>query len=347
MQQLGIGIVGIGFGQQVHVPAFRADPRARVVAICASSEERARAVAAKLDIPAATGDWRALCADPQVQVVAISVPAPLQAQIALAAIAAGKHVLCEKPLAANLADAMRVAEAARDAGVVGAVDFEFPQIPAWQTAHELCAARRMGRIRQVVITWHIETYAYRNPAPSWKVDAARGGGTLNLFVSHTIQCLEWMLGQPITKVCARLSPPDAPAEARVHAWFELADGTPVTVSVAADAFAGTGHRWEIYGDDGTMILENPGSDYVNGFSVRFGDRSSGGALARVDQPLADPPADGRIYAVAKLVTRMLDAIGGTTPTSAADGLPSLEIGVNVQRVMDLMRKSEREKRWLT
>jgi predicted dehydrogenase len=352
MKHIGIGIVGIGFGQNVHLPAFRADPRARVVAIAASSVERARAAADKLAIPAAYGDWRALCTDPAVAVVAISVPPALQPQIALAAIAAGKHILCEKPLANSLEDAQRIASAARDAGLIGAVDFEFPQIPAWQTAREVCVRRRLGRLRQVAITWHIETYAYRRGAPSgavsgvvsWKLDAARGGGTINLFVSHTVQCIEWMLGQPIARVCARLSPVGAPAEARVHGWFELADGTPVTITVAADAFAGTGHRWEIYGDDGTMLLENPGADYVNGFSVRVADRVGGDALTRVDQTLTDVPADGRVYAVSKLVGHFLDVIDGTGPAAA---VPSLDDGVKVQRVLDLMRQSDREGRWLS
>lgn len=341
MKQFRVGIVGIGFGQQVHLPAFRADPRASVVAICASTEERARAVAERCAIPHATGDWRALCTRPDLDLVAISVPPLLQAEIALAAIGAGKNVLCEKPLGQTLAEAEAVARAARAAGVVAAVDFEFPQIPAWQVAKDLCVRRAVGRVRHVAVQWHIETYAYRKGGPSWKVDGAGGGGTLNLFVSHTVQCIEWLLG-PIARLSARLSPPDAPAEARVYGCFELQDGTPVAISVAADAFAGTGHRWEVYGDDGALILENAGTDYVNDFSVRLATRAGGGTWTRMDQPLADPPADGRVYAVAGLVRRLLDAVEGTGPREA---VPTLEVGVRVQRVLDLMRQSDREGRW--
>src|SRR5271167_2341818 len=96
---ISVGIVGIGYGQHVLAPAFAADERCQVAAICASTADRAEVVAQRLLIPRALGDWRALVADPEIDVLAIAVPPALQAPLVLAAAAAGKAVFCEKPVA--------------------------------------------------------------------------------------------------------------------------------------------------------------------------------------------------------------------------------------------------------
>src|SRR5258708_1999650 len=116
-----IGVVGIGFGQHVHVPAFRRDLRVRVDAICASSPERAGAVAERWSIPRARGEWRAMVDDPDLDALALSVPPRLQAEIALATVQAGKHLFAEKPLASCIAEAKAIVDAAAATGSVGAV----------------------------------------------------------------------------------------------------------------------------------------------------------------------------------------------------------------------------------
>src|SRR5262249_44846415 len=137
MHVLRVAIIGGGFGQRVLIPAFRRDPRAAIELLCMSSETRAAAVALGLGIPRASGDWRAILQDATLDVVAISVPPALQAEIALAAARAGKHVFAEKPLAMTASDARAISRAASDEGVVGAVDFEFRELAAWQRARQL------------------------------------------------------------------------------------------------------------------------------------------------------------------------------------------------------------------
>jgi predicted dehydrogenase len=333
-----IGIVGAGFGQQVHAPAFRSSPGCELGAICASRLERARQAAQTLGIPKATDDWRELVADPDIHALALAVPPSLQADIALAAAQAGKHLFCEKPLALNVSQAQGILTAARQAKIVHAMDFIFPEIGAWQKAQELLRSSVLGRIRHAALTWRVETYAYRAKTDNWKTREASGGGTLNNLASHTFYYLEWLLG-PIENVLARLAPREAEVEARVDAWIEFANGFSGTVSIAADAFLGSGHRLEVYGDLGTLVLENPTMDHARGFKLSLGTRAAP-QLAAIETPNDDTHADGRVYPVSRIAGRFIEAIrsGGTA-------VPNLENGLRVQVLLDALRLADRSGSW--
>src|SRR5262249_48364819 len=163
--------------------------RCSVVGICASSLQRARAVAERLDIPKAYGDWREVIADPHIDALSIALPAHLQPEIVIAAAAAGKHVFCEKPAATDLHQAQNMLVAVNQAGVVHAIDFIFPEITAWQKTSAILATNQLGKLRHVGLSWQVETYAYRAKTDSWKVRCAQGGGTLNNFASHSLYYL--------------------------------------------------------------------------------------------------------------------------------------------------------------
>ena len=333
-----IGIVGAGFGQQVQAPAFRGLPGCEVRTICARRLEAAEKAARALGIPQATDDWRELVVDPDLDALALAVPPSLQAEIALAAAQAGKHLFCEKPLALNVSQAQAILGAARQTKIVHAMDFIFPEIGAWRKAQELLRSSAVGRIRHVALTWRVETYAYRAQADSWKTRAASGGGTLNNFASHTFYYLEWLLGR-IEKVFARLTPHAAEVEARVDACLEFAAGFSGTVSVAADAFLGPGHRLEVYGDSGTLVLENATADYARGFTVSLGTRAAP-RLTVLEATDKDSQADGRVYPVSRIAGRFIEAI-----RSGGSALPSLEHAVRVQELLDALRQADRKGCW--
>lgn len=337
-----VGVIGVGFGQHVHVPAFRQDARADVAIICASTEERAEAVASRLGIRRATGAWQAVCADPAIDIVAISVPAALQPTIVRAAAEAGKHVFCEKPLAVDVPAAVAALDAVSRAKVVHAIDFEFRVIPAWVRAREICISGVLGPLRKVALTWHVETLAYREKRESWKVTAAQGGGALHLFGSHVFDSLAWIFGTP-TLESARLglSPPER-GDARVEAWLKLPDGTAASVSIAADAFCGVGHRLEVYGDDGTLLLDNPTSDYVNGFRLSVASRKSS-RLEEVVAPVTTG-ADGRVTAVGTLVSKILDDVERRATGAGAASLsdyPTLQDGLRSLELAEAVRNHSR------
>lgn len=334
-----IGIIGAGFGQRVHVPAFRSDSRCQVTAIGSRTLERAARAAQELQIAHAYGNVSEMLASGQVDAVSIAVPPTVQPDLVIAAADAGKHVFCEKPFAMDQPRAARAVAAVEQARVVHAINFIFPEIGAWREAHSILQQGALGRLRHAALSWRVETYAYATGYDSWKSRSAQGGGTLANFVSHSFYYLEWLLG-PIARLAARLTPRGAAGDARTDAWLEMESGCPVSISVAADAFLGTGHRLEIYGDSGSLVLENRTGDYVNGFTLSVGTRDSRALSARPAEIF--PHADGRVGATAAIARRFVDAILSGTQLK-----PNLADGVRVERLMAVSRAADASGTWQT
>lgn len=336
---LRIGVIGIGFGQHVLVPALRADSRCDVRTICASRPDRAQAVAARLGVSASTSDWQTVVADPAIEVVAIAVPPAVQPAIAIAAAGSGKHLFCEKPLARSAAEAADILSAARRAGISHAVDFEFMTIEAWQEAKRLLDAGTIGRLRHVAVTWHLHTRANRLGLVSWKTSVEQGGGTLNLFVSHTFFYLEWLAGsiQSLSAMVTSSRTGDPSwADTSVVLSGQLYSGAVFSASVCSDAPGGARHRVELSGEEGALILENLTSDYVNGFTLW---RASAGSERMEPVPLQRQPPmgdDGRIGPVSRLVSRFIDAVQGR-----AAAFPIVDDGIRVQRLLEAAREAAR------
>lgn len=330
---LRVGVVGIGFGQQAHIPAFRRRRDCEVTVLCASSEARARTVADRLGVPHAHGDWRKLVADPGIDAISVATPPALQPAIVTAALEAGKPVFCEKPLALSGDRALAMLLAARQSGLANMVDFEFVTIGAWLQAKRLMEQGVVGQLRHVSVTWHVETYANRMGIKSWKTaPAAMGGGTLASAVSHTFHYLEWLL-VPIRQLTAKLFiPPGAGAmlgETAVVMCLELEGGASGSVSVCSNAFLGSGHRVEIYGDQGSLFLDNSTSDYVAGFTLARGTRQTNKLEPVAAEPADFEAGDGRILAVGRLVDRFVEWV--RTGVAAS---PSFEDGYRVQQLME-------------
>lgn len=329
MPLVSIGVIGLGFGSHVHVPAFLRDERCQVAALSGRTEGKAAEVAAKLGIAAAYDDWRHIVDDPAVSAVSIAVPPAAQPAIAEAALNAGKHVFCEKPLAAHADDANRLAALAAQRGVVHAVDFIFPEVERWREARHLISDGRLGVIRHAVVDWRVETYAARMNTQSWKNNPSSGGGVLNNFVSHVVHNVETLFGA-IDSVSADLRGPRGRSETCVHATLDMAGGFPVFLSIGSDAFLGHGHRVAAYGEDGTMLLENRTADYAAGFELRFGERGQKD-LRLLAKDEAQPGVDGRIAPVARIARRFVDSI-----ISGSEMRPNFQDGARAQLILEQM-----------
>lgn len=336
--EMRVGVVGLGFGRQVHVPAFQAVPGCRVAALAGRTFERAAAAAATVPGARAYGSWREMLDAGGLDAVSIAVPPASQPEIALAAMEHGLAVFCEKPAACDTATAATMLAAARRHGVAHAVNFLFPEIPAWQAAHGTVAAMA-GRasLRQAALTWRVETYAHRHDLhDGWKRSSAAGGGALSTFVSHSAYSLEWLFG-PMRRILARLLPSPTD-DAQVTAWVDFESGLGATVDVAMNCPFGSGHRIEVYGADGAVVLDNPSADYVRGFRVQA--QARGGAAVGHAEPIPGDE-DGRIWATSRIAARFVERIrhGGT-------GGPDLAAGLRVQRILDACRESDRTGRWV-
>jgi predicted dehydrogenase len=319
----------------VHVPAFQSDPRCQVVAICASTRDRARTVADRLDIAQAFGDWRAVIASPEIAAVSIAVPPALQPEIAVAAARAGKHVFCEKPLALSHVDAQTMLDAVRASGVANAIDLEFAELPAYRAAEQLLRAGELGPIRSIALTWQVRTRS--RPADSWKEQVGSGGGALGGFAAHAIYLVERLFAPVV-----RLSSPSALGIVgkRIKAELELVGGLHARLTIATDADPARGHRLEAQGVNGGLVVENRGPDHVRGFTVRVASRMTG---RETEVPLEERATDGdaRVAAVAPIASRFVAAaLGGPA------ALPGIAEGVRVQRVLDALRVAPADGTWV-
>lgn len=336
--KIRLGVIGIGFGQHVHVPAFRADPRCSIERICATTEARARHVAGKLGVPGSCGDWREMTSDTSLDALSIALPPSLQPMVIEAAAAAGKHVFCEKPVASSLVAARSALAAAEAARIHHVVDFLFTRAVPFEKAKQLLDAGSLGRIRHAALSWKVETYAYRTKSDSWKTRAAEGGGTLLNFASHVAHDVEWLLGR-IERVSARLVPARE-TDAVVEAWLEMEDSFPVSLTIAANAFLGSGYRLEIYGEEGTLVLENRGADHVAGFTLLHGTRKDG-SLQPISLPTPVAGEDGRVRPASALASALLDAIeSGQRPKA-----PDLRDGVRAQEILGSIRLAHESGSW--
>ncbi len=204
--ELALGLIGSGFMGRTHAFAFANVGRVFtlpfnvVPELLADVTEADAARAAKaLGFRRATGDWRSLIADPRIGIVAITTPNTLHREMALAAIAAGKHVYCEKPLAPTAADARVMTAAAERAGVVTGVGFNYLKNPMLALAREIIASGEIGTVRSFQGI-HAEDYMADAEAPwSWRLDPAGGGGALADIGSHIIATARYLVG-PIERV---------------------------------------------------------------------------------------------------------------------------------------------------
>jgi predicted dehydrogenase len=339
-----IGIVGCNYGRLVQLPAFRLDPRCEVVALAGRDATRTAELANAVNIPLAFGNWEQLVEHPSVDAVAIATVPSLQPAIAIRALGLGKPVFAEKPMAADLAGANAMAQAAEASGRPTTVDFGFREILSWRKAKASLDEGAIGRLRHVAVNWNVENYATRMRIKNWKATGVDGGGALGNFVSHSFDYLEWLCG-PIVGMSTRLSSlPDEPAmETNAAVSMAFQSGAAGSLVMSCASYLGSGHRLEFYGEDGTLMLINDTADYMRGFRLSVVRRPAG---VMTPMEVVDPvdlrfPSDGRIAPVSRLAAGFLDAIENGQPTSV--GFPQ---GVRVQALLDTARRANNLGRWL-
>jgi predicted dehydrogenase len=369
MKTIGIGLVGSGFMGRSHAHAFRAAPGVFELPLQPVFEmladvnaDTAAKAAAALGFARSTGDWRALVDDPAVDLVDITTPNTLHMPIALAAIAAGKPVYCEKPLAPNAADAKRMVDAAERKGIKTAVGFNYLKNPMVALAREIVESGEIGEVvsfRGI----HAEDYMTDPQAPwTWRLDRTGGHGVVADLGSHIISIARAIAG-PIESLVGQIEtvtkqrPMTGSGEMRA---VEVDDEARALVRFASGATGSLEASWvkagrkmtlafEITGSKGTIEVDHERFNELKLFTV-------GGAKGRegFKTILAGPdhafyrefcPAPGHQLGFNDIKTIEVMAL----IRSLAGGpkfMPDFREAWEIQRVVDAIVISANEKRWI-
>jgi predicted dehydrogenase len=214
--QLRVGITGYGMMGRAHcygyrvAPLIRALPVTPVVTVMSGRDRAAlAAAAAACGVPDHVTDWRRLVERDDVDMVDICTPPGTHAEIAQAAAAAGKAVLCEKPLAVSYAQAMAALAAVTRAGVHNAVGFNYRRLPAVALMHRMVADGAVGEVGLWRASWLSDEFTDPATPWDWRFDRAMGGTTIADLGSHLIDLARWMVGRSARS--ARSRRPSSPS----------------------------------------------------------------------------------------------------------------------------------------
>ena len=204
-RRVRVGVVGAGrFAEECHVPGVQAHPQGEVVALCARNRERTTAMAARLGVPEVYADYRELIARPDIDAITVATPDALHLPVAVAALEAGKHVFCEKPLAMNVAEARTMVEVADRSGRVAMVGFTFRYARALQELRRLLGQGAIGTPFYVAMQVHWGGIIAPGTALSWREQA--GESAAGIWAdggAHLFDALAYALA-PAQEVCAQM-----------------------------------------------------------------------------------------------------------------------------------------------
>ena len=208
-REVGIGIAGYGMMGKAHAYAYTVAPvmrtlpcRPRLQVISGRDQEKVARAAEAYGFEHWVGDWRDLVKRPDVDIVDICTPPGTHAEIASAAAAAGKAVICEKPLAVSYAQAMAVTASVQRAGVLNAVGFNYRRLPAVSLMKRMVDEGAVGKVRLWRATWLSDEFVDPAIPFDWRFDRAVGGSTIADLGSHLIDLALWMVGG-VAEVCAQ------------------------------------------------------------------------------------------------------------------------------------------------
>jgi predicted dehydrogenase len=333
-----IAIAGGGYGAKVPLPVYGELDEFEPVAVWSRRPERARELADEAGASLGTSDIDELLAHPGLEAVHVATPVALHAEVAIAAAKRGLHVLCEKPLAANLDDARDVAAAVRDAGVVGAVNYGRRMQATRARLLEL-VDEVVGHPRMVAISLVHDDHAEPGSRPfTWVQDAALGGGRLQGYGVHDLDLVLEAFGE-VEEVAAATevgvgertdrdgTGRAVTAEDAYAILLRLRRGGLATVSLTATARHARGDVVEIHGAGGTVRLDAD--------KVLWWGRA--GEELRREGPLKASSKD----AFAQVARNFYAAI-----REGAEPDPSLQEGLRVQALLDAVHLADAERRWV-
>lgn len=296
------GIIGTGTrGTWTHLPVMKEAPESKLIALCDVSEQRLGVAADKAGgTPALYSDYQKLLASPDVNAVVIAAPNLLHREMLLAAIQAGKHVLCEKPAGISPADATAMQRAIESARTVVMFGMQYRNQPLNRKMHELVASGRIGKPRYLVQNcsrgdWNTSPNVWQYADPklggkpmNWRFSHAASGGTLNEFDCHYFDLLHWMTGAlPQSATCdGGISVYHDGRDTWDHASVTLNYPDGVTAVHTLCLFGPNQSGLQIMGDEGSIVTAGEVLRVTN--PARRGTQKGGSRVQEIppDAPVA-------------------------------------------------------------
>jgi predicted dehydrogenase len=382
---LNIGLIGSGFMGQAHADAYRRagilyrdlSRKPELYAIADQNDALAEKARARLGFAKAYGDWRRLIEDPDVDVVDITTPNHLHVEPALAALAAGKHVYCEKPMAVKLEDAQRMAAAARKAGVKTLVAFNNIKTPAALVAKQIIERGEIGEL--VRFRGRFDQGFFNDPSLPWSWRCSRelaGSGALGDLGAHAVSVAQFLMGD-VSAVAAQAQTifterpvPDFDAgygssvaadakkrtvenEDQIQSLVKFSSGAAGVIE-ASRICAGRvfGVFWEVCGTEGTISNNGERFNELQVFRMREAKRDRGFTTiycgSQVPQYSAffgfDFAGGGLGYFDMKVfeVHDLVQAIGRDK-----DCFPDFTFGARNQEILEAIDKSSSTGNWVS
>jgi predicted dehydrogenase len=372
MKRIGVGLIGTGFMGKCHAMAYGAVkavfgdvPHVDRVTLCDVDAAHAATCAEEFGFASSSTDWRSLLADPAIQLISITSPNGLHREMAVAALAAGKHVWCEKPMALTLADATAMTEAARQAPQLRtALGYAYLRNPALQHARALIAAGTIGEVFDFRGSVDEDYTADPTLTWSWRMTAKDAGfGTLGDLTVHLVSLAQELMGDiaslsAMVEVVHRERPVPATGKMAAvenddiaHALVRFASGARGVMASSRVAHGRkNGLKVEVHGSKGTLWLDNERMNELNLY-VAEGPASERGfrrILSGPDHPayarLCPAPGHGLGFNELKVIelAELLHGIEGK-PSQAVD----FERGLRIESVIHAFAESARSGRWVS
>lgn len=366
---LGIGLVGTGYMGKCHAlawngvaPVFGDVERPRLVALAEVNSELAARKAQEFGFQTSTGNWRDLLANPEIDVISITTPNQFHAEMAIAALEAGKHVWCEKPMATSLADAERMLAAARASGRAAVMGYNYIQNPLIRHMKSLIDDGAVGALTHVRVEMDEDYMADPDEPFYWKSEAQSGYGALDDFAVHPLSLLATLTGMP-TEVMTDMAKPYADRPAReggrravenhdiANVLMRMPGGISAVLLANRSAWGRKGRiAIQIYGSNGSMLYDQ---ERMNEFQLydRSGRSTEHGfrtVLTAPQHPLYGKfiPAPGH-----GLGFNDLKIIECRELMAAIEGKPahviSFEEGFEIEKAVHAMARSHSERAWVT
>jgi len=267
---LGVGIIGVspvrGWAATAHIPALRALPNYEIRALSAHTAESARTAGEVFGVRAVFWDHEQLVSQPDIDVVAVTVRAPLHRELVSAALAAGKAVYCEWPLGRDLDDARAMAALAAERGVRTVVGLQARQAPAVGSVQQLLSDGYVGEVLSTTMVGLSVAGDVVGRPNAYMLDEANGANVLTIAFGHSVDLLNHVLGEfadvsavkdlrrPLITIEETGEQIVKTAPDQIAAIGTLTSGATASVHIREAVAGGTGFLWEINGTDGTLRI---------------------------------------------------------------------------------------------